>query len=243
MIKHAHFNLLEGSTVSLALGTEDTPLTRLWDRNVGRVFRPTAAETIEVKIDQGEGGGDSIDALMVSAGHNLSGMTLDILHSTDDAAYTPAVTQWTGTEGLMTKSWQPLVKRYWKFRITSPASPPELAELFLTCVYEWPRNPARPAGRLDREFNVEAMQTQSGLDRFAVRGPAKRLRSYALSSIGEAHKDALVELNEAWAGSKPFWLHDHTGEWIYGTLGEPMQMEEVAHQRYGLGFEFREVTG
>jgi hypothetical protein len=242
-VKTAHINILEASTVTLSAGTEDTdyPLARLYDRNVGRMFRPTAAETIEVKADQGAGSPEAVDRLLIPAGHNLSGMTLDILHSPDDSSYTPAVTQWTGADGLIVKSWQPLQKRYWKFRITSPSSVPELAELFLTSSYEWARNPSRPAGRLDRVFNVERAETASGKDRFMVRGAPRRVRSYTIPGMGDAQKDELLGLNEGWAGSKPFWLYDHEGGWIYGTLTEPMDITEAAFSRYSAVLEFREV--
>lgn len=50
MIKCAYRNILETSTVSLSAGTAhaDYPLYRAYDRDVGRIFKPTAAETIEV---------------------------------------------------------------------------------------------------------------------------------------------------------------------------------------------------
>ena len=76
----------------------------------------------------------------------------------------------------------------------------------------------------------------------ACRSP-KRVRSYTLPGTSEAHKDAMLELNEAWAGSRPFWLYDHTDRWVYGMLTAPMEATETSHQRYLLALEFREVTG
>ncbi len=243
MIKTAHINILETSTVSLSAGTEDTayPLYRLYDRNVGRLFKPTAAETIEIKIDQGAAGNLAVDRLLIPAGHNLDGMSLDIKYSDDDLAYTPAVTQWTGTAGLINKSWNAATKRYWKFIITTPASIPEIPELFLASTYSWERGPSRPAGQLDKIFNAENAVTSGGQDRFLVHGDPKRRRSYTLPRMGEAQKDNLLALNDAWQGSKPFWLYDHTGVWIYGKLAGPMDVTEAAYQSYGVRFEFMEV--
>jgi hypothetical protein len=244
MIKTAQINILEASAVSLSAGTEDTsyPLYRLYDRNVGRMFKPTVAETIEVKIDQGgEATPESIDRLIIPVGHNLAGMTLDIEHSADDVAYTPAVTQWTGAAGLINKSWSELTKRYWKFIITSPASIPELPELFLTSTYEWERNPARPTGALDEEHNVTSESTAAGQDRFLEHGDPKRQRPYHMPRCGEAQKDNIKALFEGWGGSAPFWLCDHEGDWIFGKLLAPLDLRETAHQAYSFNFDFLEV--
>jgi hypothetical protein len=246
MIKTAHANLLETSTVTLSAGGEDAayPLWRLYDRNIGRVFKPTAAETMEVKADQGAGGFQAVDGLLVPAGHNLDGMTLDVKHSDDDLAYTPAVTQWVQSgSGLIEKSWNPATKRYWKFIVTSPATVPELAELFLTSTYSWPRNPSRPTGALEKVFNVTNDVTASGQDRFLEHGDPKHQRSYAMPRCGEAQKDAITSLYDAWAGRKPFWLYDHEGNWIYGKLTAPLDLRELAYQSYGFKFEFLEVLG
>ena len=245
-VKTAYKNILEASTVSLTAGTEDAdfPLSRIRDRNISRPFKTTAAETIEVRVDQGAGGSQAIDRMLIPAGHNLDGETLDIHWSEDDVSYTPVVSQWVQSgSGLIVKSWTALTKRYWKFIVTSPTSAPEFAELFLTASVEWVKNPSRPAGRLDRIFNVSNLVTTSGADRFLVHGPSRRRRSYTLPSISEAQKDALLELNDTWAGVKPFWLFDHEGSWIYGRLDSPLEIVEEGHQRYSARFEFMEVIG
>ena len=152
MIKCAYKNILESSAVSLAAGTEDSvyPLYRLYDRDIGRIFKTTAAETIEVKVDQGPTGNLAADRLLIPSGHNLDGMALDIKYSDNDADYYDATTQWgqPGT-GLINKSWDSATHRYWKFIMTSPVAVPEMPELFLTQTYAWEKDPARPAGPLD----------------------------------------------------------------------------------------------
>ncbi len=246
-VKTAHTNILESGAVTLSAGSADPsgPLARLWDRNASRLFKAAAATTLEVRVDQGGTAPyESADTLMVPSGHNLDGMTLDILHCDDDASYTPAVSQWVQSGGgLITKSWVSVAARYWKFIVTSPSSAPEFAELFITATVEWIKNPSRPAGRLDRIFNVAHTSTASGADRFLVHGLPRRRRSYGLPAIGEAQKDALLELNESWAGAKPFWMCDHTGQWMFGRLDSPLEVAEEAHQRYSARFEFLEVIG
>lgn len=401
-IKCAYKNILETSLVSLTAGTEDSvyPLYRLYDRNIGRLFKPTLAETIEIKADQGATGNLAVDRLLIPAGHNLDGMTLDIFYSEDDINYTPATPRWTPSgNGLMdrllndnllqnpgfetgdftgwvqnsatinssekhtgaysarleaagadiegarttpirvdetktytarvyaevnvytagnyavllhcysdeagsttigsfyllsfnnTDNWRlgdktigpagsgadfefpsgtktvrirqrwsdtptgiafmddvsfyPVdgftTTRYWKFVITTPASIPEIPELFLTKTYEWERGPSRPAGPLDPEFNVEHEVTAAGQDRFLIHGDPKRQRVYHLSRCNETQKGNIVALNDAWAGAKPFFLYDHEGSWIFGKLRDPISIKEIAYQAYCFDFDFLEV--
>jgi hypothetical protein len=244
-VRTAHLNILESSTVSLSLGSADPdfPLARLSDRNIGRPFKAAAAETLEIKADQGGTAPYlSLDMLIIPPGHNLDTMTLDIMHSDDDVLYTPAVSQWVQSgSGLIIKEWASLTKRYWKFIITSPSLAPEFAELFLTSAVSWIKNPSRPAGRLDSLFNVTHAVTASGHDRFLSHGKPKRRLSYSLPAIGESQKDALVALNDSWAGIRPFWVKDHEANWIYGRLTEPLQIKEEGFQRYSANFEFLEV--
>lgn len=242
MLKTAHTNILETSTVLLAYGTEDPgyPLYRLYDRSVGRLFKPTVAETIHIRVDQGAGDNLAVDRLLIPSGHNLDGLALTLRYSDDDIFY-QTVISWTGTAGLMTKTWAAETHRYWRLVISNPSSVPEIPELFLTSTYQWERGPVRPAGPLDKVFNAENAVTSGGQDRFLVHGQPKRRRIYKLPRVGEAQKDKLLELNDAWEGSKPFWLCDHTGDWIYGKLTDPMDVTEVAYQSYSVRFEFLEI--
>lgn len=245
MIKTAYINIMETSVVSLSAGTADSsyPLYRLYDRNIGRTFRSTVAETIEILVDQGAGGNLAADRLLIPGGHNLDGMTLDIKYSDDDASYTPAVSQWVQSGGgLINKPWASITHRYWKFIITAPASVPEIAEIFLTATYEWKRDAGRRgSGPHGVEFNVLNEVTHAGHDRFLVRGSPKRRRFYHAPNVGEAQKENILALNGAWAGSAPFWLCDHEGAWIYGKLRGEVLLKEITYQRYSFDFDFMEV--
>jgi hypothetical protein len=243
MIKAAYINILENSAVTLAAAAEDGsfPLTRLYDRDVGRMFKTTAAVTTVVHIDQGATGNLAVDQMFIPSGHNLSGMTLDIEYSDDDIAYTPATAQFVAAAGLIDKSWADETHRYWKFTITAPGIIPQFAELFLTNTYSFERNPEKPWGPRDEVKNVENATTAGGQDRFLVHGEPKRRRAYTLPNVGETQKDNLITLDDAWAGSNPFWLEDHEGVWIYGNFEAPMNMTEITEQRYALSFSFLEV--
>jgi hypothetical protein len=236
-------NVLETSTVSLSAGTGDPgfPLYRLYDRNTGRSFRSTTAETIEIKIDQGADSPKSLDRLIIPSGHNLEDMTLDIKYSDDDVVYTPAVTQWTATGSQITKSWSAIAKRYWKFIITSPTTVPELSELFLTSTYVWDKEPASPAWPSEKEFNVEHALTSGGQDRFLIHGEPKRRRAFHIERLSTTQRDEISALSNGLNGALPFWLLDHEGEWIFGRLASPIKLVEVAYQTYSLDFDFLEV--
>ncbi len=243
LLKAAYKNLLEWSTVTLSVGTEDAsyPLYRIYDRDIGKLFKTTAVAAASIKANQGAAG-VSISDLFIPAGHGLSGATLQVKHSPDNITYTDVgIGSWAqGDTALIHKSWTPIVKQYWLLEVTAPTQIPALAELVLTAIYTWERNPSRPAGPQDNEFNVENVVTGSGRDRFFVRGSSKRQRVYS-GRCGEAQKTNLLALNDAWAGSKPFWLCDLDGTWLFGKLRRPIELKEVAYQQYTYEFDFLEV--
>jgi len=243
LIKTCYINILETSNVSLSAGTEDPdyPLYRLYDRDIGKIFSPTQAETIEIKIDQGSSP-LAVDRLLIPAGHNLDGMTLDIKYSDDDINYSPAVSSWVQSgNGIIEKNWGSAIHTYWKFIITSPSGIPQISELFLTQTYEWERNPARPAGPFEDRFNVERDETAGGNVRYLVHGDPRKYRYYHVPRCTQAQRANIESLYRAWAGSKPFWLCDHEGNWIYGELLRPIELREEGAGKFSFIFEFLEV--
>lgn len=244
-LKLCYKNILESSTVTLyvAGGGENAlfPLYRLHDRNIGWMFQPSIAATMGVKIDQGETSPLAIDRLLIPAGHNLAGMTLDIFYSDNNTDYYPAVTGWTGVAGLIDKSWASMTHRYWQFYITSPGSIPQIPELFLSPTYTFEKNPSRPTGPADPVFNVKRIVTSGGQVRHCVYGSPKRRRIYPITRAGETQKDNILLFNDIWAGSKPFWLCDHNGVWIFGELLSLLDLSDSGAQRYPFKFDFLEV--
>jgi len=237
-------NILESGTVTLSAGTEDSdyPLYRVYDRDIGMVFKITAAVTMEIKVDQGASGNIAIDQLLIPEGHNLDGMTLDWQYSDNDTAYTPAVSQWVQSgSGLINKSLSSAAHRYWKFIITTPASVPQIAEIFMTPAYTWERNPSRPAGPFDDRFNVERMEDAGGHVRFLEHGDSRRYRNYQLPRAVSGQRTNIEALYDAWAGKKPFWIKDHEGNWIFGELISPLNLIEQSSNKHSFNFEFQEV--
>lgn len=226
-IKCCSKNILETSSVNLSTGTEDSdyPLYRLYDRDIGKIFKITAAVTMEVRVNQGASGNIAIDRLLIPAGHNLTGMTLDWQYSDDDISYTPAVTQWTqGDNALIDKSLTSANHQYWKFIVTSPAAIPQIHEIFMSPTYTWEQEPGLPLQAFVPYFNVENHTTAGGYDRFLIHGDEKKLRLYNVIYCNETQKTNILSLNDDWAGAKPFYLCDHNGVWIYSKLTEPVTM-------------------
>lgn len=235
LLKLCYKNILETSTVTLATGTEDAsyPLTRTYDRDVGKIFKSTAAETITVKIDQGAASPLAIDRLLIPAGHTLDGMTLDIKWSDDDGSYTAAVDQWVQSgSGLIDKSWSSITHRYWKFIITAPATAPEFAELFLTQTYTFEENPDQNYGPVDPIWAVKRIESPTGNVRFLSLGDPRKRRAYECSQKTDAQKTSILAFNDAWAGSKPFFFYDHDAVCFYSELIELLNMgaDEWGHK-------------
>ena len=244
VIRTAHVNMLETSSVSLLQGAEDPafPLYRLYDRSISRPFRTSEAGTVEVLVDQGSDGPLlPANTLIIPAGHNLEGMALDLLMSEDGQSYSPAVPQWSQSGGIIAKEWASVSKRYWKFRVTSASAVPSIPEIFLTSSYEWDRMPAWPLGPMEDEHNVIAADTQDGRRRFLRAGPPRRRRKYSVPHSPEGMKDEMLLLWDTWGEGRPFWLSDHDGSWIYGGLEEGLELSETSAGAYSFGFHFLEV--
>ncbi|MCK4785456.1 MAG: hypothetical protein KAV87_17015 [Desulfobacteraceae bacterium] len=240
----AYINIAETGTVSLTVGAENAsfPLYRVYDRDIGLLFKASAAATLEIFIDQGASSILATSILFIPSGHGLNGMTIDIQHSDDDIVYTNAVPQFVQGDALdIIKEWAQISKRYWKFIVTAPVSVPSLSELYISDKYTFERAPTRPSGMLDEVFNVENSSTSGGHDRFLEFGDPKKIRSYSFPNISEAQKDNLLLLNAEWAGGKPFIIKDHTGQWIFGKLDAPLSITEIQFERYSAQFSFLEV--
>lgn len=236
-------NILETGDVSLATGIESslTPLYRLYDRSPTTYFKPTAAVTTTIKVDQSSNP-IAISALLIPSGHNLAGMTLDIKWSDNDSDYTAATPQWTGADGNIVKTWDAITHPYWKFIITSPASVPQISELFLSPGYEFERNPYLGSGSFEPVYNVENKMTSGGQDRFLIKGAAKQQRNYTLKGTTQAQRDNFLALYSAWAGANPFWIVDHEGVPIFCKLTSDPNLVET---QYGFDFNLNilEVIG
>ena len=241
-MKTASLNILE--TASSVVSSKDDvvgfPSYRLFDRENGLLFKPDGT-SFNISIDQGPDNIIAIDRMIIPSGHTLAGASVDLRHSDDDISYSFSINPFVAEAGLINKSIASETHRYYRLIVTTPDEAPSLSELFITSTYTFERDPSRPAGFLDHKFNTLNQVTSGGQDRFLKFGEPKRVRNYSFPNIGEAQKDNLLILNEAWAGFKPFWFKDHTDTWIFGKLTAPINISEITYQRYSAVFNFMEV--
>lgn len=235
-------NRMETGTVSLTAGTAhaDFPLARVFDRNIGDLFKATAAETTEIRVDQ-ESDIRSVDTAIIAAGHNLDGETVDIQYSDNGADWSDATTQFTGAAGNIIKTLTGGSKRYWRVKVTSPSAAVEIPELFFSSAYPWEADPVYPLNGIEETPNIETIIDRSGENYYKKRGEPKRIRQYGLKNMLTAQKDNLLILWSDWGGYKPFWLFDHDGELFFTEIVGKLNLGTDLKSIYRAEILFREV--
>ena len=217
-------NILETGTVTVSpVENASYPAYRLYDRHIGRSFKfGSIVNPSTIVVDQGATGNIEIDTIIIPNGHNLDGLVLTLSHSPDNNAWTQA-DQWTQSgSGAIQRTFTAITKRYWKLSIASPSAAPALYELFLTKSYTWGRNPEEIDRGVYSEFNILRLQDSGGRPRFIEMGSSRKYREYSLYKINDTHRTAIEDLNDNWAGKKPFWLKDPDSVLIYGELIETL---------------------
>jgi len=217
-------NILEDGTLTVT-GTADTgyPESRLYDRAISLYWKDTVTEAKIFHVDQGATGNESVDGLFIPK-HNFNGEDLTWEYSTDDAAWTAAVTGWTQGDNnqiakLLTTA---LMKRYWKATLTSMANP-QCSEIFMSYGYEFQVDFASNP-ELTEVPNVQWNSSVGGLERSTKFGDERRQRSYALfldAANLALFRAAMDDLDHY---SKPFYLKDHEGNYFMARLmGVPQE--------------------
>jgi hypothetical protein len=226
-IKTYYRNLLENSTVTSTPTEEATyPVYHLYDRKIGRNYKPSASGTVTLLVDQGATTQYEADAIIIPSGHNLSGETLTLASSSDNATYTTVKTITPDDSGDIYETFTAQTKRYWKLTITTPKAIPSFAELYLSDSYAWERNPIE----IDRGnypvFNVLRMEDSGGRPRFVEMGDKRDIRTYSLEYASSAQRVETTTLNNAWAGKNPFYFLDTDGTTlIFVELTSPLEFK------------------
>ncbi len=242
-MKCAYINILETSSVSISTGSASTsyPIYRLYDRDIGKLFKAVSSATLEILVDQGIAG-TVVDRMLIPPGHNLSGMVLSLQSSTNGSTFATVYSCTQADTALINATFATDIKQYWKLAITSPTTVPQIPELFLTRDYNWESDPhLYGIGSLENVFNVKNDVTAGGQDRFLVFGNPKKQRNYKVVGVDSTQKNSIQTFNDAWANCKPFWLCDHTSEWIYGKLVSPLNLKIDDMNIYSFDFNFLEV--
>ena len=236
-----HLNILESSTVtSTPSAATSYPVYRLYDRHIGRMYIAGSAASTTIHVDQGGSTIQEVDKLIIPAGHNLHGLLCTLSYSDNDSAWT-VHKQWSQNgSAIIEEAFTAATHRYWRLVITSPSSAVQIPELFLTKAYTWERNPESLDRGVYPVFNVERREDAAGRPRFVEFGNSRRARKYELYKVHDNDNTALLALNIAWAGKKPFYLKDHDADLIFGELTEPLQFV-VSGSYIDTPFNFLEV--
>jgi len=244
LIKLCYRNILETSTVTVT--TEDTsfPKYRLYNRDIGKLFKGTAfASPFAIVANQGASPIYDVDRLIIPVGHNLNGLACSLRYSTDNfGSDDHEAVGWTqGDALLIDKEFTLANKQYWKLNITAPATIIQMPEMFLTKSYAFERNPNY--GLKDgKTKNIEDLETRSGSLRLVKSGEPRRYRSYQLTKIESTQKTNLQTWDDHCEGIKSLYLEDHTGDLFFAWLvTKDLIFEMEKENRWATGMDFKEV--
>jgi len=206
-------NILENSTVTVTTENASFPKYRLYDRDIGKLFKGTAfASPFAITADQGATTIYEVDRLVIPVGHNLNGLVCKLQYSTTGAWAGEQVDALSWTQGdalIIDKTFTAATKRYWRLIVTAPATIVEMPEMFLTKIYTFERNPGY-GSRVGKQKNISRTETQSGRVRRVKFGEPRALAAYDLLIL-TAQKTSLESWDTATEGTKCFYVWDEGG--------------------------------
>ncbi len=219
-IKLMYRNILETGAVTVTTENANFPKYRLHDRDIGLLFKATAfASPFAIVIDQGASDIYEVDRLLIPAGHNLNGLACSLRYSTDNfVSDDHEAVGWTqGDALLIDKAFTGQTKRYWKLNITAPATIVEIAEMFLTKVYAFTRNPSWGFGYGDKR-NVIREESLDGHIQKTKWGEPRIHQRYDLVKIPDAQKTVMKAWDDHCEGVKSFFIEDVLGTVLFAEL-------------------------
>jgi hypothetical protein len=183
---------------------------------------------------------ESVSALILAAGHNVGGLAYTLAKSANGSSWTTVsngtLAAGTGTQVI---EFAATTGAYWKFSLPD-STDAVLTEIFLTNIYTFTRNPSRPSGALETDYNVEKSETYAGSPRYIDRGDDRRVRDYDFARAPTAMAEQVKSEIDALGGTKDFFLCDHTGVWMFGNLTVPFAPAEATSATRSCKFYFRE---
>lgn len=241
-----HFlNILENSTVTSTDANASFPLKRLYDRDIGKLFKFNShGANLAVVADQGASTSYEVGRLIIPVGHTLNGLAIKLQYSTTGAWGGEEVDALSWTQGdalIINKSFTAQTKRYWRLIITSdPAAAPEIPEMFLTKDLVFAQN-VGPNVVEETERNVARDMTLSGRGRWIKNGEPKRSRLYDLKTIGTTQKSDFESWEALCGGSKPFYVTDHNGTLIFMEMLNKLKFTYLTASILSTSLELLEV--
>jgi hypothetical protein len=237
-------NILENSTVTVTTENTAFPRYRLYDRDVGKLFKGNSIPAnFYITLDQGATTQYEVDRLIIPAGHNLNGLLVKLQYSTDNfSSNIVDASSWTQSgSGLIDKSFTAQTKRYWRLNIAAPASAPQLAEMFLTRAYSLAKGPAYEGLSDAYRRNNERLETRSGRVRSVKFGELRRYRKYVIQNLPASQKTEFESWEELCEGVKSVYITDHNSETYFCEILNEIQFRPVSSSLWGVDLDLLEV--
>ena len=233
-------NILETGTVTVT-GVPDTgyPEARLHDLSIDFYWKDTATAGFDFITVQSSVAQKSVDFLAI-ARHNFTGnFGLWQSRTSGSTAWVNATTAWAqGDNNQIVKILSTTVTRMsWRFRVASSSSGvagtianPKCSEIYMSAGSSFAimAGPAPSAEELD---NVQWNRTVGGLERATKFGDRRRVRNYTLLLTTGELDTFRTNMADTSGYSKPFYIKDHAGAYIFSRLAEP-PVEDYVDKTY-----------
>lgn len=242
-IKINYRNILESSTVTTTTANASFPAYRLYDRDIGKLFKGTAfASPFVIKAVQAAAPIYDVDRLIIPVGHNLNGLACSLRYSTDDfSADDHEAVGWTqGNALLIDKSFTLANKRYWKLNVTAPATIVEMPEFFLGSTLSFTQNPTF-GSVVGKKRNFLRDETQSGRVRSIKLGEVRREIVWDLNVIASAQKTDFESWLEGIVAGQFFYVTDEAGNVFFAELLNDLEFIYKANGIYSCTLNLLEV--
>lgn len=228
-------NIYESGTVTATSEATGFDVENIFDWRSYVRWKATSTATQYITVDYGTA--VSCDALGIT-GHNLSDATVSVESSTTGAWAGEQATRLSGftpTDNAdICKPFTAASVRYWRIKILTPTTAPEIGVLCLGARLDFPKNPTRPL-----LFNNEGMEVVSERSKGGhILGVVNYFRPYSIAlsfswlTIAFLRGDLYTFWSTHGGLHKPFFLQVNSDQWDVGRF---VQLPE--RYRYNESFD------
>jgi len=239
-------NLLETATVTVSGEVAGKPKERLFDREIGLFYQDTSNTGDRViKANQGGGGTQAIDGLYVGPGHNLSGSTVYLESSPDDAVWTPRGNLAVPSSAafrikVAPGGGVPWTTQYTRVRIASAPAPPSIGEALISLSWTAPYHVSEP-GSQGLEPNIRVHRSTSGKAWAAQRGEPAWRAEYLIRDLSLTDRSGLEQVyRDLDGGAKPFAIEDADAVLRWARLLNALRFPAVPRYNFDIRLDLQE---
>jgi hypothetical protein len=220
------------------------PNRRLYDGDIGLLWRDSAAGTRDITVDGGFA--RTIDTVILGAGHTLAGLTVTVLSGATAGGVTSRTSFTVGDPGVPHRHpFGPVTDRWWVVRVASPSLAPAIPELVLSLGTPFPSSPVLRGHEVGQRSQVIDLESYGGYEWNLVRGPVRWTASYPLLQMTPAERDTMLAAHRALdGGARACYLTDGEGvtRWVNWS-DRHVRLTSATPARYDALLQFREVLG